>query len=126
MKNSGFILLVLLLGVLSISATKADTILGKWVAYKVTMVDGKTVKIKDLSKSVFYEFKGGNIMLVGEGEQKGTEQQWLYEEEMNKLFFIKGEEQVECDVLKFSEKILILEIKKSSGNFKFCLKKVTK
>ncbi len=113
-KNSIF--LILLLGVLSISASlphaapsvKSELIMGKWVSYKI-LANGKNRIISPEYKSLWMEFEENSRMFVGVDDEEGTQAEWAIEEEQKKLYITVEGEQEEYDIIKLTTSALIIQ-----------------
>ena len=85
--------------------------------------NGKIMKTDKDEESKWLEFKSAGVLIIGERDRP-LQQEWFYEEDTQKLFFIRGDKQEEFNILKLNPKTLILEQKKSSRKVKIWLKKI--
>lgn len=107
--------LILLAGVISISATprsstegKTELILGKWVSYKI-VEHGKTKHINTEHASMWMRFEENFRATVGVNDEAETQAEWAIEEEQKKLYITADGEQVEYDILKLTASALIIK-----------------
>ncbi|MFK7786489.1 MAG: lipocalin family protein [Crocinitomicaceae bacterium] len=115
MKKSIFLLAILLVGALSISAAMEKQLLGKWYVHSLKMMDNEET-FDDEKAAPWMEFKEENIVILGEANRSPNESSWKYNESTNVLVLDSFGDEIEFNIASITDNKLVLEAEKSEDS----------
>jgi hypothetical protein len=107
MKKSLFLFAILLIGVLTISASVEEEIIGKWFVHSMQMEENKQ-EFDDESTAPWMEFQDENVLLLGEPGRDTKDSGWQYNNELKVLTLDSFGEELEFKVAELTDTKLVL------------------
>lgn len=108
MKKSFFLLALIFVGAITISASLEERIHGKWYVYSMKM-QGHEEEFKDYSVSPWMVFKNHNVLLLGEPGREVRESKWTYDRGIGILHLDSFGEELEFKVTEFTDSKLVIK-----------------
>lgn len=124
MKQILLISALVFFGVLNLSASKSERLLGKWQAYKM-IHEGETRNFEKSKRIPWIEFAEDNVVWAGEGKKGKKKGEWWLEEDNKTVHLIIRDKDIPMMLKRISKKKIILDFKDGRSSTKSYWKKVS-